>query len=180
MNRSIIAILFPIALLLGWVASLQVHRTGGTHIRVAIEGYDPRDLLAGHFIRFALSLGNVNPCVDGSDSNRCVCYAPEKGTLYHKAFWGGRCLDLPTPCPVYIRGACSGRRFMTGKERYSIPEQLIPALPQTRIPEDSSVVLAVDGNGGVLVTEMFAGNETIEGYMQRQLIKMQAQPNVPG
>lgn len=70
----LIAALLP---LLGYLASVglaEAKRWGAPTLEVAIEGYDPRDFVRGHFLNYQIALG---PSADGSLEN-----APLQGNRY--------------------------------------------------------------------------------------------------
>lgn len=56
MKAKILAICFalPFVCLLIWTLSLSWHHQQGTAIKVPITGYDPRDLLSGHYIQYQI------------------------------------------------------------------------------------------------------------------------------
>lgn len=52
-NRQILfitAICFPILLLSIWISSLYIKINSRDTVRVVVTGYDPRDLLSGHYV----------------------------------------------------------------------------------------------------------------------------------
>jgi hypothetical protein len=135
-------------------------------IRVEIEGYDPRDLLAGLFITFALA-GTGQHCPETEATEWCVCYLQQPTRNVYIPFEGANCGQRPAYCDIFLRGTCKYSRFTAGAERYSIPEQLAPAL--LRVPPNSSVTLSVDNEGNALVEQMFVEDETVETYAERVL-----------
>ena len=56
MNKKILAFLFviPLMCLFAWTMWLYVQQTTGLEIKVAVTGYDPRDLLSGHYIQYSI------------------------------------------------------------------------------------------------------------------------------
>src|SRR5262249_59435621 len=68
----------------GWVAREESLRRGG-RIHLPIEGYDPRDLLSGHYVRFQLvavreAAAFLKP--RGASVPQTFCIEPKEG-LYH-------------------------------------------------------------------------------------------------
>lgn len=47
-------VFLPIIALLVWIATIEVERHQGQKVIVRIRGYDPRDLLSGHYIQYSL------------------------------------------------------------------------------------------------------------------------------
>lgn len=71
MNKKIFAslIVLPYALLFCWVITLYIQSASGRDVRLAISGYDPRDILSGHYIQFTIDWDKVN-CSQFED-NKC-------------------------------------------------------------------------------------------------------------
>ncbi len=53
-------VLLPVVILLAWVATLEVQIWQGREVVVRLQGYDPRDLLSGHYIRYQLDWENTD------------------------------------------------------------------------------------------------------------------------
>lgn len=170
MKRVLIAVTLPILVLLGWAASLEFNQAIGAEVRLRVQGYDPRDLLAGHYIRYALKLDNA--CADHR-SETCVCLEPEEGGVYHHSTWAGSCSERASSCKIFLRGSCAGWQFTAGVERFSIPEALAPVL-QT-VPGDSSVVLSITPAGSAQVVRFYVGEETVEQYAARKLAERRSE-----
>src|SRR5690606_16954027 len=55
MNRSaLFAIAFPLAVMGAWLARLDWLERSGTPVQLAVTGFDPRDLLAGHYLTYTV------------------------------------------------------------------------------------------------------------------------------
>lgn len=50
----------PFLALLAWVFVLTVFRLNARDVRVRIEGFDPRDLLSGHYIQYTIDWKNTD------------------------------------------------------------------------------------------------------------------------
>ena len=64
------ALLLPIVAFLGLVGRAELLRASGPVFHVAIAGYDPRDLLQGHYLRYRLQWPADGAC-DGATC--CLC-----------------------------------------------------------------------------------------------------------
>lgn len=175
MNRVLISVLFPIISLLIWLGTIERNISQGQLVRIRAEGYDPRDLLAGHYINFTLNPGAVDPCKEvteynNPDNERCVCLAPDDGGIYHTTYWGGRCEERPSNCSTYLIGSCRWHRFTAGIERYSIPERFAPVLQ--RVPEHSSVIISIN-SGQAKVVQFLVEESTLEEYAEGKLREME-------
>ena len=52
--KNPVLVSLPVVLLLAWVAFLWWQVAAGALVKIKIKGYDPRDLLAGHYILYEL------------------------------------------------------------------------------------------------------------------------------
>ena len=86
MNKKIIIIVLitPFVLLMLWTGSLFASKNSGVDIKLPIMGYDPRDLLSGHYIQYQIDWekADCNQFEDG------VCY---KDNFCSDAKWGRQC-----------------------------------------------------------------------------------------
>jgi len=78
MRRSlpIVAVLLPLAVLVFGIVQAEHHLATSRDWVFDVEGYDPRDLLRGHYIQFQLSLANdgaLEECEDGAGGACCWC-----------------------------------------------------------------------------------------------------------
>lgn len=166
MNRSIVAVLIPVVVLIGWCLWLESRAVTGTAVQLPITGYDPRDLLSGHFMRYRLELGESNPCGVASAHNEvCACVAAQSAESVSGVYWAGSCAARPAECRTFLRGRCDGSRFVAGVEQYFIPEDLAPQLQ--RLPEEATIVLALDRAGHATVLRMLVAGEPVEEYARR-------------
>jgi uncharacterized membrane-anchored protein len=164
MNRVVTALVLPLLALLGWCGWLEWKLISGREVRVAIEGYDPRDLLSGHYIQYSLALNQPEACTNRQkDQDVCICLDTNPTeSSYSIGTWSGTCSDRPSACTVYLRGRCEGPRFSADVERYYIPESLAPVL--SRVPENASVVLKLDDDGLAHVKRVLVNQQSIEEY----------------
>ena len=50
MNKTKALLFIPVFILLGWVFVIQFDISSGVKMDLPIRGYDPRDILAGHYL----------------------------------------------------------------------------------------------------------------------------------
>ncbi|MFM7141201.1 MAG: GDYXXLXY domain-containing protein [Alphaproteobacteria bacterium] len=72
--RVILAVALPIAAILLGIVSAERRAERAPHLVFEIEGYDPRDLLRGHYLQFRLRVPLPAPgeC-EGGDPDCCLC-----------------------------------------------------------------------------------------------------------
>jgi uncharacterized membrane-anchored protein len=176
-RKALAALAFPGLYLLGWCLYLSATIAGGTLVQLRVEGYDPRDLLRGHYIRYRLSQGSASCPSSGAPTyaDYCACTQPSSDTL-SELYWIGACSEKPSGCTIYLRGDCSSGQFTAGIEEYFIPEEFAPVL-QT-IPPDSRIVLALDHSGKAHVVSLLVGETPIEEYARGALNQLRT--NAPG
>lgn len=172
MNRMIAAVSLPIVVLLAWTVLLSVRVSTGSEAKLKVIGFDPRDLLSGHYIQYQIDYELDDICRDRVDIETCVClgFSPSDGRFI--GHWSGSCLERPADtCQTYfLRGVCQAGRFATGIERFYIPEALAPAL--LTVPEDSSIIVALDGRGGAQVKDFLVEDKPYTEYAERRLAEM--------
>ena len=84
------ALAMPLVCLAVWTGYLTYERATGVEVKVSVRGYDPRDLLSGHYIQYQVDWektdcsqfeGGVCPqddfCVDERWGKQCRYYVPE-------------------------------------------------------------------------------------------------------
>ena len=75
----LLAISIPIVAIAAWIASYAFVAHSGETVRLRIQGYDPRDLLAGHYLRYTVNFGNPVECINNRNGNShgsylwCLC-----------------------------------------------------------------------------------------------------------
>jgi uncharacterized membrane-anchored protein len=78
MSRSslilLAALVLPTLVLAGWAGLIATRQAADPSTRMEIQGFDPRDLLRGHYLQAQLKLG-----LQASDAPACVCVEPENG-----------------------------------------------------------------------------------------------------
>ena len=86
MKMKILAVCFalPFVCLVLWTLHLSWQRSHGTEVKVAVTGYDPRDLLSGHYIQYQIDWEKT----DCSQFPNRTC--PQKD-FCHEARWGRQC-----------------------------------------------------------------------------------------
>jgi uncharacterized membrane-anchored protein len=164
MNRFTASLLLPIVVLLGWIVKIETGLRTGTTMRIDVQGYDPRDLLSGHYLQYSLSTGSVAPCESYQTSaESCLCYLASPGENKYKASWGGDCDKKPADCKIFIKGSCSYGQFESGANRYYIPEAYSERVRTA--PPNSSIDVVVSADGTVLVKNFYVGDKTLEQHL---------------
>lgn len=83
-NKIITALAFPVAVLLAWVLFLTVKVATMPEVTVRIAGYDPRDLLSGHYIAYTIDWDKT----DCGQFQNNICPREEFGKHSVTDYWG--------------------------------------------------------------------------------------------
>lgn len=142
------ALAVPIIALAGltiWKSSI---RHLGQELTLPIRGYDPRDLLSGHYLIFTVDYGVQNLCAEVRDpaqpQESWVCLGGEKK-------WSSR---EPERCRPRIRGRCDGGRFEAGIERFYVPQEKARSLEKLVQKGSASIVLAISELGRAQIKDL--------------------------
>lgn len=93
----------PFICLLGWVGILSYQCVSGQEIKVSVMGYDPRDLLSGHYIQYQIDWDKTDCgqfegakcpidefCRQARWGRQCRFYVPEKNARQLNRLFAGR------------------------------------------------------------------------------------------
>ena len=145
MNKTKLLLFIPVVILLGWVISIQTAVSTGTPVVLPVRGFDPRDILAGHYLAVAVDSGAfTSECADRQGKQRW-----EKTEAFFCPDIGKIVLNKPADCAVFIKGYCRYGRFDDNVSRFYIPEKLSRPLEQAvREPENNpQLLLSVSRDG---------------------------------
>ena len=152
----VVALLLPI-LALGAMTWLKSHlRDSGTPITLPIEGFDPRDLLSGHYLTYRVDYA-AGDCP--ADTDAAVCLAPERSIVAADA--------IPHSCTLYIKGHCDSGQFRADVERFYIPEAYAQVLEQKVRDKKGAVELSVAADGTAVIRELL-----IDGVPWQQAVTL--------
>jgi uncharacterized membrane-anchored protein len=156
MNKKIILAIFLPVFALGLLTIKKViHYNTGSEIVLDIEGYDPRDLLSGHYLIYRIKYNAENICKgkysdsssSSSNQDAYMCLVEDK----HYFTFG----YTPTRCELkYIKGKCKGTRFVAGVEKFYIPQEHASRLEKLVIEKKASVRLSINRSGKALVKDL--------------------------
>lgn len=100
MNKKLIkgAILLPFIILILWVIMLQSQTITGKTIKLYVNGYDPRDILSGHYLSLSIDI-KKNQCLLTKKRDEIICQGhPFKRVYkYYLAEEQGKELDRLIP-----------------------------------------------------------------------------------
>jgi uncharacterized membrane-anchored protein len=156
----IASIALPIIALIANAVGHEWARHQGQEVSIPITGFDPRDLLSGHFLTYQLQYGadNSNCRPEGASAVMCLQPSPQLHINTQAK---------PRNCDLYIRGQCGGLgRFTANIERFYIPEEYATVLDRKVRDNQGALVLGVDNQGIATIRDLL-----IDGKPWKQAVR---------
>lgn len=156
--RLLSAIGLPIIALLCLLLYKQSIINTGQNINLDIVGFDPRDLLSGHYLRYTIDYRSRNQCTPSSKiSTQTVrlCLEPERYFIDNSvgnANW-------QQSCDIYLQGTCSNAGFIAGIERFYIPEEYAPQLDTLVRDARGALQIRVNSRGKAVIENLLIDGE---------------------
>ncbi|TGK35468.1 GDYXXLXY protein [Leptospira gomenensis] len=159
----LLAFLIPIGFFSAEIVYLETFKNQGKDLILPITGYDPRDLLAGHYLRYNIVFQSDALCKEDAtgeglktskEREHCVCY-PRSGKIFENdGYFVPDCnedfLKNRSLCRVHLRGKCVYGRFTIGNERYYVNEERAKEYEDRLRKENVHIRLKVDPQGKAL------------------------------
>ncbi|MEZ4379782.1 MAG: GDYXXLXY domain-containing protein [Nannocystaceae bacterium] len=156
----VVAVVVPILGLLALIGRAQFNLADGRPWLLPIRGYDPRDLISGHYLRYRYDLvpdtstcgGGLDDRGDAVDASCCLCLqppseAPRIHQLTCEEAARGECLS-------WIRSA-----DVVGEQRYFIPEGRGEELEAAIRDGGAAVRVRVTDDGTLAIEQLYFNGE---------------------
>lgn len=162
--------LLDLAVFGAWIGREEIARRMGTEVRLPVVGYDPRDLLSGHYIRFQLVAVREAEALDASAAatdddrphvgRRAYCLEVRAGGLAHVA----RRREPSDDCPLYVSG---GRdkyaSFDLGVDRFYVDERRRAEVAGIPASDDTYLLARVFDEGRVHPVDLVVRGKSLAG-----------------
>lgn len=162
LKLKVIAIVLPVLVISAWIGSYVYRANIGAEIELPVYGYDPRDLLAGHYLQYRVEYGGQLECQGHTE--RCVCL--HKVGAHFAAQASLDCNAAFDSCEHVLRGKCVGSQFIAGIERYYFPEQFTKEL--RTVPDDATIKLRLSKDGKGVVTGFYITGKPLTDWLKEQ------------
>lgn len=169
-KKLLIAVSIPFVLLCLLIIRAEIHINQGQEWQFQVQGYDPRDLLRGHYLQFNLrhdwGSESGRTCSDANDCCLCLTDVGNRVPKVKKT----SCETAQTQCDGYMRD-----KFVRGLNRYYIPEN--QAAHAEKILQDAGtnneafLSVSINSKGEAQITDMM-----IQGKSLDELIKLEEEP----
>lgn len=159
--KLIVSIVFPLCVLFGLVLKTEIDIKQGKRLKLAIEGYDPRDLLRGHYINFRYQWDfdeektqkfiDINKDYHIKDVYICI---PSNRKVYPVVE-----LDDNENCEMRVFGKFKTNKslprydFALGIEKYYVPEKFSKTLEDELRSKKGEVELVVNSQGRAVIID---------------------------
>jgi len=164
-KKVLMAVLIPFILLCLLIIRAEFHISQGKEWKFQVQGYDPRDLLRGHYLRFNLRYnwaeGN-SQCENVNDCCLCLSDIGEIAPKVQKT----SCEVAQNQCDGFISG-----EFEQSLNRYYIPEnyavQAEQILRDARTGNDAFLSVSINSQGEPLITDMIIRGESLNELIKQ-------------
>ncbi|MCB1142125.1 MAG: GDYXXLXY domain-containing protein [Leptospiraceae bacterium] len=144
----ILSVLIPIfSLLFLMFKKIHTRQTGLSYV-LPISGFDPIDLLSGHYVTYRIDYG-FNPCE--SQGSQCICLHLGEET----ASYLDSCSTNRNHCDSVLHGECQSGLFRAGIEKFFIPEGKAEHYDTIVRHGKSKIEIVIDKNGNALVKDLY-------------------------
>jgi len=186
MNRKalIAAIALPIFALAVLVGLKEFKKATGVKLVLDIRGYDPRDLLSGHYITFRVDFktGKETIC-SYRRTDQIYVYQNEGVSVYgclHDSVYSESGItyrtyvsrDYPPQdnhCTVVLKGVCERGSFrVEALERFYIPQNDAYQLNSLARSGKGAVKVTVGDDGSVVINDLLIDGVSWKKYLQNQ------------
>lgn len=152
----IAALVFPILVLLGITIKNQTGLSKGKEFTLPVEGFDPRDLISGHYLMYRVVYGSDIKCPNEKIKSY-VCMDPKTYFSFSKPSFGN--------CSLFIKGDCDHGNFKAGIERFYIPEQFSRELTEKIVKHKGKILISVSRRGDAQVKDLLIENCPWKNYI---------------
>lgn len=154
----IVFLLLPIGVLLFQVTGHEIDRNKGQRVHFLVEGYDPRDILSGHYLTYSVNYQNAGECSDTSGAEErdvILCIQDKQKIPRNMRFCEPGQNDKSCACHLKIKGRCSYKTFTAGIEKYYIPESKAALLDQQIRKEGAIIEVSVTPQGRAYLMDLY-------------------------
>ena len=162
MKRLMLALALPLLFLTALWAQAHYQRSHGTTVFFDIRGYDPRDLLSGHYLRYQVDYHIANELSCNPGEACCLCLQTSQSKVIHSQAY--LCDNQPSTadCPLFIQGQIDkDLHFVTGIERYFIPEDKRVILNHQLLTQPASLQVSITNDGKAAIQNLLIEGQPI-------------------
>lgn len=144
----------------GWISSLEAGLRRDT-VKLPVEGFDPRDLLSGHYVRFRLvaerEASALLPADDRVRAGPISFCAETAGGFVHAV----RVRAPGEVCPLVLTGEVSGRAVRFAADRFYVDERRAREVAFVRAGPGTYLVATLDEGGSVHAVDLVVEGKSL-------------------
>ncbi len=158
-NKILMAVALPFILLCFLIARAEYHIKTGEQWNIHITGYDPRDLLRGHYLRFNLAYdweNTAHTCDSEAACCLCLMSTDSQTPKVNKM----RCDEAKTQCDSFIAPEYerSLHRFYIAETDGKRAEDI---LSEAQANKNAFIALSINKNGEPRIRDLLIGDRPI-------------------
>ncbi|WP_413560546.1 GDYXXLXY domain-containing protein [Bdellovibrio sp. HCB209] len=154
MKKLIAAIAIPCLTLLAMALYHQSLLSTSPEYEFEITGYDPRDLLAGRYLRFTIKYDMDTTCEQDKYIDVKMCVSPFKRMITDGNLDG---------CKQWINGTCYKSRVNDQLNRFYVPEDKAPVLESAMVGKRATIKVSV-GQGNAVIKDLLIEGKSWKDY----------------
>ena len=144
-----------------WITREEAGRRFGVEVRLPVEGYDPRDLLSGHYVRFRLVAAREARALDARwEEGLGYCVDVRSDGRAHIE----RVRRVPSDCALFLTATFDAEhRPQFGVERFYVDERRQDQVGGFSAGDDTYLVARVDGAGRIHPVDLVVKGRSLHG-----------------
>lgn len=168
-KRLLVSLLFPILALVALTGYKAYKQIAGVQLTIPITGYDPRDLLSGHYLTYRLDF-KQHICPGYNLENQMFVCVVQLDNYLSASEVSSPSRSSNPECTAIIRGNCDQGRFTAGVERFYIPEQHSVQLDRIvrgwgANANRAKLVISVDRHGKAVAKNLLIDDKPWQDYL---------------
>ena len=164
-KKIIIAVALPFVVLCLLILRAEYHVRSGEQWSFELQGYDPRDLLRGHYLRLNVTYdmdNRKNACNTAEDCCLCLNKTEARVPKVHEA----SCSVAKTQCDGFMLSSHrnSLRRFYVPETEARRAEKI---LAEARANRTAFLNVSINGKGEPAITDLIIGDESLNDLLKQ-------------
>jgi uncharacterized membrane-anchored protein len=177
-QKLIAALVLPLVVFIALIFYKQAKVSMGEEVILPITGFDPRNILSGHYLIYEIDYGleGDNYCSEkenrSADVYLCLIRDKKKRELYRSSvsvYYDESDL-YDAGCDAVIRGKCRYGRFMPDSEieKFYIPEECAHSLDRAIRNGKGKIVLSVTRGGSAVIKDLLIDDKSWKEYKEEK------------
>lgn len=173
----ILAILLPFIFMVGFMARSEYQIRHGTLWEIDIQGYDPRDILKGHYIDYRYRWNWDNKKLENFMKRKvslyeenCLCLEENESSIINPVVYPIECNEN-VKCKAKLKGHLVGNlkdnNFITGIEKFYIAEKKASSLERALRTKKASIQFRINHQGRAVLVDLFLDGKNWQNEIEQ-------------